>query len=230
MAHEIRTPLTVIQGSLRAILDGVYPLSRDEITVVYEEALMASRLVTDLASLAAADAGHLTLLRRPVDLVTLLTEVAEVHSAAAREQDVRVVADSPDEAPGVTVDADPDRLRQILHNLVSNAVRYSTRGQSVRIRWLAEGPTSDPMVRIEVIDNGPGLSNADQRRVFDRLWRADPSRSREAGGSGLGLAIARSLVQAHGGEIGVVSEPGLGATFWFTVPVWKEKGAGASRP
>ena len=230
LAHEIRTPLTVIQGSLRAILDGVYPLTRDEVAIVYEEALTASRLVTDLSSLAAVDAGHLTLVRQRVDLRVLLAEIAEVHTASAREIDVQVVADPPADEIPATVEADPDRLRQILHNLVSNAVRYSPPGQAVRIGWRHAVPTSVQMLRIEVTDQGPGLTVAEQERVFDRLWRADPSRSRDGGGSGLGLAIARSLVEAHGGEIGVESVPGHGATFWFTLPLWKEKGAGSSPP
>jgi signal transduction histidine kinase len=165
-----------------------------------------------------------------VDLRALLGEVAEVHTASGRDREVQIVVESPGGSVTATVKVDPDKLRQILHNLVSNAVRYSLRGKSVRIRWQPlAGPTADQMMRIEVSDNGPGLSCTDQERVFDSLWRADPSRSREGGGAGLGLAIARRLVEAHGRQIGVESELGHGATFWFTLPVSVERGVRASR-
>jgi two-component system OmpR family sensor kinase len=223
VAHELRTPLSVLQGNLRAILDGVYPLEQTEIAALYDETRLLSRLVDDLRDLAQAEAGRLHLDVRPTNLVEVIQTTVANLAVAAEAKGVRLTADWADEPcrersaerlPPVL--ADPDRLAQIMRNLLSNALRHTPEGGQITVSGTVEGPQA---VRIVVADTGEGIPSGDLPHVFERFWRAERSRSRGRGGSGLGLAIARHLVQAHGGEMGVESEVGKGSRFWFTLPV-----------
>jgi two-component system, OmpR family, sensor kinase len=230
IAHELRTPLTVIQGNLRAILDDVYPLEKAEIATIYDETVMLSRLVGDLRELAQAEAGRLALDIHPVEPAPLVRSAIAPFEAAAAEQRVTLVADLPDQLPLVL--ADSDRVRQVLHNLVANALRYTPAGGTITIRARTEerGLRTEPVehqtsllspqpsVLFTVEDTGQGIASADLPHVFERFWRADRARSRDQGGSGLGLAIARQIVAAHGGQIGVESRMGAGSQFWFCLP------------
>jgi len=221
IAHELRTPLTVIQGNLQALLDGVYPLTQEEIAQVYDETLTLARLVNDLRALTQAEAGQLSLHPHRVDVPALVQQAVAVFQDAAREKDVALAADLSVQLPAMW--ADPDRVRQVLYNLLSNALRHTPAGGSVRIEARADAlPDGQPAVRITVADTGPGLTPEEQAHVFERFWRADASRSRDRGGSGLGLTIARHLIEAQGGRIGVESAPGQGARFWFILPAIKK--------
>ena len=213
IAHELRTPLSVIQGNLQAMLDGVYPLNAEEVAQVYDQTVTLARLVEDLRALTQAESGQLSLNIEDVGPARLLQNAVATFRDAAREKGVHVHADIVQGTP--TMRADPDRVRQALYNLVANAIRHSPRGGRVS---LEARPWKDGFVRIAVSDEGPGLTPEEQAHAFERFWRADAARSRDAGGSGLGLTIARHLVEAQGGEIGVESEPGHGASFWFTIP------------
>jgi two-component system, OmpR family, sensor kinase len=234
IAHELRTPLTVILGNLRAILDDVYPLEKPEIATIYDEAVMLSRLVGDLRELAQAEAGRLTLDVRLLEVAPLVRSAIAPFEAAAAEHGVTLVADLPDLLPPVLVD--PDRVRQVLHNLVANALRYTPAGGTIALSATLETKdqrrkTKDDrnvapsfvlcpssFVIFRVADTGQGIAAADLPHVFERFWRADRSRSRDQGGAGLGLAIARQIVEAHGGQIGVDSRIGAGSQFWFRLP------------
>jgi two-component system OmpR family sensor kinase len=234
IAHELRTPLTVIQGNLRAILDDVYPLEKAEITTIYDETVMLSRLVGDLRELAQAEAGRLALDIQPVEAAPLVRSAIAPFEAAAAAQRVTLVAELPDPLPLVL--ADSDRVRQVLHNLVANALRYTPAGGTITLSATLETTderrtTNDDgnaapsfvlsrssFVRFIVEDTGQGMAVADLPHVFERFWRADRARSRDQGGSGLGLAIARQIVAAHGGQIGVASRIGAGSQFWFRLP------------
>lgn len=217
IAHELRTPLTVIQGNLQAILDEVYPLEKAEIAGIYDETLMLSRLVNDLRELAQAEAGQLSLNVQAVDLAAVINSAVSGFEGLAQEQEVSLVVNLPPVIPSIL--ADPDRVRQVLSNLASNALRHTPPGGRVSIT--VDGPQSSAAVRISICDTGPGIPPQDLPYVFNRFWRAEKSRSRYEGGSGLGLAIARQLVEAQSGQIGVESEgiPGQGSCFWFTLPV-----------
>ncbi len=212
IAHELRTPVAVIQGNLRAMLDGVYPLERSEIATIHDETLLLNRLIDDLRELALAEAGQLALDRQKVDVGEIARATVERFAVLAEARGVTLDATSV--SPGLYALADPHRLAQIVRNLVSNAIRYTPAGGRVT---LAAAPAG-AMVEVSVSDTGPGLTPEEAARVFDRFYRGDRSRARESGGSGLGLAIARSLTQAMGGQIGVDSAPGKGSRFWFTVP------------
>jgi two-component system OmpR family sensor kinase/two-component system sensor histidine kinase BaeS len=235
IAHELRTPLTVIQGNLRAILDDVYPLEKAEIATIYDETVMLSRLVGDLRELAQAEAGQLALAIQPVETAPLVRSAIAPFEAAAAEQRVTLVADLPDPLPLVL--ADSDRVRQVLQNLVANALRYTPADGTITLSASLETNdqgrrTNDDgnvapffvlgrssFVRFTVGDTGQGIAVTDLSHVFERFWRADRARARDQGGAGLGLAIAKQLIEAHGGQIGVASRIGVGSQFWFRLPV-----------
>jgi signal transduction histidine kinase len=212
VAHELRTPLTVLRGNLRAILDGIYPLDNAEISRLYDETRLLGRLVDDLRELALADAGQLRLNLRPTDLIQVIRSNAENLAPAAELQEVTLTADLPDDLP--QVQADPDRVAQILRNLVLNALRHTPANGSVTV----SATPVDNTVQIAVTDTGEGIDPADLPHIFERFWRVDPARARP-GGTGLGLSIASSLVAAHGGRIWAESTLGQGSTFRFTLPL-----------
>ena len=214
VAHELRTPLTVIQGNLQALLDGVYPLERAEIATIYDETRLLSRLVADLRELAQAEAGQLQLNLQPTDLAAILRQTADSFAPFAEAKGVTIRTDLAENLPPVL--ADGDRVGQIVRNLVSNGLRHAASGGNVAIA--ARSADRNHSVRVEVRDDGPGIPAEQLGHVFDRFWRGDQSRARDTGGSGLGLAITRTLVEAHGGQIGVESDGVSGTVFWFTLP------------
>jgi signal transduction histidine kinase len=212
IAHELRTPLTVIRGDLEALLDGVYEPTPGALASLQEETLLLSRLVDDLRALAQAEAGQLQLQREPTDLAGLLRRVTERFSLQAESQGQTLALGLPAEQDLPMVDVDPQRVQQVVANLISNGLRHAPAGSQV----VVSAVVAPAEVQVSVADNGPGIAPEDLPHVFDRFWRGHQAR---AGGSGLGLAIARELVRAHGGRIWVESEPGEGSTFHFTLPL-----------
>ncbi len=215
VAHELRTPLSVLQGSLSGLLDGVFPLEMAEVARLYDQTRLLSRLVEDLRELAQAEAGQLRLNLRPIDVSTVAQTTVEAFSAIAAEQQVTLTGDLPSSLP--PVQADSERVAQVLGNLLANALRHTPPGGSIRVT-AASRPGG---VEVSVSDSGEGIAAEDLPHVFDRFWRSDTRTRhvRETGGSGLGLAIARRLLEAQGGQIGVESEIGKGSRFWFRFPV-----------
>lgn len=216
VAHELRTPLSVLQGNLQAILDDVYPLAKSEISRLYDETRLLNRLVDDLRELALADAGQLGLNRRPMDPGPLLRSLTDNLALAAEAGEVGLEIQVPADLPWV--EADPDRVAQVLRNLLVNALRHTPPGGTVTV----EAGRRGDLLQVSVCDTGEGIAADDLPHVFDRFWRADRARARldrDQGGSGLGLAVAQSLVQAHGGRIWAESAPGCGSTFHFTLPL-----------
>ncbi len=228
VAHELRTPLTVIQGQVEALLDGVFPLTPDQLMPIHDETLLLARLVADLRELALAEAGQLAVERRPVDVGELAERVVAAVESAAADKGITLTTSVARGLPSLSADA--DRLRQVLHNLLANALRYTPAGGQITISvepmrpeeqesgGEALSPRAPASLLVSVADTGPGIPAEDLPYVFDRFYRADRSRSRAGGGSGLGLAIARSIVEAHGGRIWAESRPGEGTRIAFTLP------------
>jgi two-component system OmpR family sensor kinase len=215
-AHELRTPLSVVQGNLRAILDDVYPLDKSEISKLYDETRLLSRLVDDLRELALADAGQLYLVLRPTKTAAIIRSTVENLTLAAKSQGVALTPQIPDDLP--EVQADPDRVAQVLRNLLINALRHTPPGGSVAVLATAQRD----VVEIAVSDSGEGIAPENLPHIFDRFWRADPARAHGGpwgASSGLGLSVAQSLVEAQGGRIWANSQPGEGSTFCFTLPL-----------
>lgn len=210
VAHELRTPLANLRGYLEALKDGVIPADADLFASLHEEAVLQQRIVDDLQELALAEAGTLAYHRSAVDLAELLANVRTAHAALADAAGVDLVV----LAEHVSVDADPDRLRQVIGNLITNAVRATPPGGSVTLH--AERSGAGAVLR--VVDTGSGIDPDSLPYVFDRFWRADSARGRRTGGSGLGLAIAQQIVTDHGGIIRVSSQLGTGTTFTISLP------------
>jgi len=216
IAHELRTPLTVLQGNLEALRDGVVAVTPEALASLHEETLLLSRLVSDLRDLSLAEAGQLTLRRAPTDVGELARRTVEALRPGAARRGLTLTVRLGDRLPAAHVD--PDRMAQVLRNLIENAERYTPANGEVRLTVEME-PGEPGNLRFTVADDGPGLAPEDLAMVFERFYRADPSRARASGGAGLGLAIVKQLVEAHGGRVWAESELGKGARFIFTLPV-----------
>jgi two-component system, OmpR family, sensor histidine kinase BaeS len=208
VTHELRTPLAVVQGNVEAIIDGVHPPDETHLTAILDETKVLTRLVEDLRTLALSEAGSLSLHREPTDLAILATDVATAFEAAAGTAGVTVEADVDDGVP--LLDIDPVRIREVLGNLVGNAIRHTPAGGTVRISGRLDGS----WVELVVTDTGTGIEPELLPHVFERF-----SRSTTTGGTGLGLAIARGLVELHGGTIAATSPPGQGTRIEVRLPV-----------
>ncbi|WP_034485329.1 sensor histidine kinase [Actinomadura oligospora] len=211
IAHELRTPLANIRGYLEALHDGVLEPDPDLLLSLLEEAVLQQRLIDDLQDLALAESGALQMLRTPLDVRELLEISRVAHRAVAESHGVELGVEADVVPP---VNADPDRLRQVIGNLVTNAMAATPPGGTVTLRALSAGDA----VGIQVADTGRGIAPDELKHVFDRFWRADSARGRATGGRGLGLSIAQGIVQAHGGSLTAESEPGRGSTFTIVLP------------
>jgi signal transduction histidine kinase len=212
VAHELRTPITTLDGYLEGLQDGVVDAGAETWTLLRRETRRLARLVDDLSELWRAEARQLPLSLADVDLVALVHETIEGLRPAAAERGITLVADLP---RGLRATADRDRVAQILGNFLSNALRYAPNGSQVEL--VGHGDESE--TRIGVRDHGPGLTADQLARIFERFYRVDPSRSRALGGSGIGLPIARALAEAMNGRAWAESAgPGQGSTFWVTLP------------
>jgi signal transduction histidine kinase len=222
VAHELRTPLTNIRGYLEALRDGVARPDAQVIESLHEEALLLNRLVDDLQDLSLAEAGQLRLHRRQGAVGPIVERAVAAAAPLAAEKcirlDLTILAGLPE------ADVDPERIGQVLRNLLTNAITHTPTGGTISVRVgvadVPDGGAPGPMrrIRIDVADTGSGISPEHLPHVFERFFRADPSRSRATGGAGIGLTIVRRLVEAHGGEAWAASQPCEGATFSFTLP------------
>ena len=212
VAHELRTPLSNIQGHIEAMQDGLLEPDRANLDTVHRQALYLNRLVEDLRLLAATEAQELRLDREPTTVGAVVGRVVTSFRPRAEAQSVRLDADIEEALP--RPDLDRVRIEQALSNLVDNAIRHTPAGGAV----VVTARQRDASIRVEVTDTGPGIPADALPHVFDRLYRVESSRERGSGGSGLGLTIARQLVEAHGGTMWVESEEGSGSRFGFDLP------------
>ena len=215
VAHELRTPLHIIQGNLEGILDGVYQPTPEHINATLDETRLLTRLVNDLQTLSLAETGQLPLHPTHFLLADLIQDLTSSFSSQAASQGIDLQTNSSN--PNQELTADYDRLNQVISNLISNALRHTPRGGTISIETQA-APSLERGVQIQVKDTGAGIAPDDLPFIFDRFWRGDKSRS-ERTHSGLGLAIAKQLIHAHGGTIDVQSQVGLGTTFKIELPL-----------
>ena len=214
VAHELRTPLHIIQGNLEGILDGVYQPTTQHVQMLLEETQLLSRLIEDLRTLSLAESGHLALHQETIQVADLLADLATSFRGQAEAAGISLSVEI-ESLADVKIEADVMRLNQVLANLIVNALRYTPNGGSVT---LSGTPTSEG-VRLAVRDTGQGIVAKDLPFVFDRFWRGDPARThKEGAGGGLGLSIVKQLVELHGGEVHVQSVLGEGTTFTIDLP------------
>jgi two-component system sensor histidine kinase BaeS len=212
IAHDLRTPLSVILGYTEALREGKLPPEQDIFDTLHTEAQHLQRLIDDLRTLSLADAGELPLARQPVAPQMLLERAAAAYKAHAQAHGITLTVQAAPNLPEVNVD--PERMAQVLGNLLSNALRYTPAGGTIMLGAEAHKKA----VHLRVQDTGAGITPDDLPYIFERFYRADPAREREHGSSGLGLAIAKGIVEAHGGSIGVESTIGHGTTFTMALP------------
>ncbi len=223
--HELKTPLAVIDATSSAILDGVYTPERRHLETIRDQSRILARIVDDLRTISLAEGGNLPLERLRLDVRTVLDSVAAGFEARAANGSVSLSVAAP---KGLAVEADPDRLRQVVGALLDNALRHTPEGGSVRV-VAVEQPSAGgagagragqagPTIRLAVEDTGPGIPAESLPRVFERFYQADPSRSRGSGTSGLGLSIVRALAEAHGWRVGAENRPEGGARLWIELP------------
>jgi two-component system OmpR family sensor kinase/two-component system sensor histidine kinase BaeS len=213
IAHELRTPLAVQKSYLEAMEDDVIPFSKDSLKTIQEQNLLLTRLVNDLRVLAAAEAGELHLVLRPMDLTMSLVNVLEQFSAKLDESSLTVNLLAPEPHPNIL--GDPNRIEQIINNLMQNETRYAPKGSILDIACYMR----DHLAVLSVRDYGIGVPEAEQEAIFIRLYRTDRGIRSEAGGSGLGLPIARKLAEAHGGSLIASTPRGKGVVFTLTLPL-----------
>lgn len=217
VAHELRTPLTVLQGNLRAILDDVYALDKAEVAHLYDQTRHLHRLVSDLHELAQAEARQLPLNRQTTDLVWLVEDAVAIFAPIAEAEAVQFQVNLPKSV--VNVQVDQARITQVLQNLLVNALRHTPDGGCITVRLQVEKQAGCEQATMIIQDTGDGIEAEHLPYLFDRFYRTDSARDRDAGGAGLGLAIVRALVEAHGGSVAVNSGGrGQGSTFTITLP------------
>jgi signal transduction histidine kinase len=216
IAHELRTPLSLILGHAEAVHDGVLPPSRENFEIIREEAERLEHLVNDLRILSLADAGELSINPQTVEPDRLLQEIAAIYQYQTQRKNITLDLDIA--SPLSNIEVDPGRMTQVLTNILDNALHHTPEGGRI---VLSAKDANDHQVELAIQDSGSGLKAEDIDRIFDRFYRTDSSRQRDGdfpGGSGLGLAIARSIVQAHGGQLSAESEEGKGLKVIVRLP------------
>jgi signal transduction histidine kinase len=217
VAHELRTPLSNIQGYLEAIRDGVVEPDTAAIRSLNEEASLLSRLVNELQDLSLAEAGELKLVFQAEDMTNMVKQAVPPWQPQLAAKEISLFLNVPDDLPLVNIDW--QRVNQVLHNLLENAVAHTPSGGVINVAANVATSGGGKWVEVSVSDTGEGIPAEDLPHIFERFYRVDKSRARATGGSGLGLTIAKRLVEAHGGKIAVQSKPGKGSRFSFTLPV-----------
>lgn len=217
IAHELRTPLAVIQGHLEGMIDGVIEPSKEQLSSLFEEAVRLNRLIKDLRDLSLAEVRQLALEKRPSDVNQLLTRAVMMLRPLADEKEIQINCELREKLCEVVVDS--DRMSQVFYNILVNAIRYSPRQSQIQVTTSVKEIEDEQWLYVAVADNGPGIAAEDIPYIFDHFYRSEKSRDRKSGGSGLGLAIVKQLLEIHGGQVAVSSELGKGSVFQVMLPI-----------
>jgi signal transduction histidine kinase len=218
-AHELRTPVSLIQGHLEMMLEGVYKINKENIRSIYTETERLARLISELESLSTAESGKLELKREKADIFRIAEHSIEVFQPLADEKEIKFTLFS--ESKRFKVFADIQKAGQVFSNIISNAIRYSLLKGRIEIE-IKRSEDDSAFVKISIKDSGPGIPDKDLEKIFERFYRVESSRNRESGGSGLGLSICSSIIKLHGGRIWAEKNIKKGACFCFTLPLVKE--------
>ena len=213
IAHELRTPISIILGHAEAVHDGVLPASTETFEIIREEAERLEHLVDDLRTLSMADAGELKLVVRPYPVQKLLHDVQKTYNHQAKQKKITISTKTAVELP--EVEMDPQRMKEVLSNILDNALRYTPENGHIALSAEVLGDS----IEMRVKDSGPGVASDELDRIFERFYRTETSRTRDEGGSGLGFAIAKSIVEKHNGHIRAESRPGQGLTVIIKIPI-----------
>jgi two-component system sensor histidine kinase BaeS len=220
IAHELRTPLAVIQGHLEGMIDGVIEPSKEQLNSLFDEAVRLNRLIKDLRDLSLAEVRQLALEKRPADVNQLLTRAVIMLKPLADDKEIQVNCALKENLPEVVVDS--DRMSQVFYNILVNAIRYSPRQGRIQVTTFLKEMENRQWLHVAIADTGLGIAAEDVPYIFDHFYRSEKSRDRKSGGSGLGLAIVKQLVEIHGGQVTVISELGKGSVFQVMLPVAAE--------
>jgi signal transduction histidine kinase len=219
VAHELRTPLTIIQGTVDGIQDGVFTSDQEHLDTIREQTVLLNHLVTDLRDLSLAESGQLKLDLSDVDLVELSRRKISQFARQALQKNIHLELVVPAPLPAIRLDS--KRIEQVISNLISNALRFTPAGGHIEVTLTAENgdlQSGSGWLTIGIADSGEGIAAEHLPHIFNRFYRVETSRSRSEGGTGLGLAIVKQMVEAHGGQVSVVSQPGRGSTFSVRLP------------
>ncbi|WP_378955962.1 sensor histidine kinase [Pelosinus sp. sgz500959] len=217
IAHELRTPLAVIQGHLEGMIDGVIEPSKEQLSSLHEEAIRLNRLIKELRDLSLAEVRQLALEKRAVDVNQLISRVVTMLRPMADEKNIHIKYSLAQDIPEVIVDN--DRMNQVFYNILVNAIRYSPVEGQVQVVTSIQDKENSQWLIVSIQDNGSGIAAEDVPYIFDHFYRGDKSRDRKSGGSGLGLAIVKQLVEIHGGQVAVTSQVGKGSLFEVRLPL-----------
>jgi len=215
VAHELRTPVSILQANLEMLIDGVYEPTRDRLASLHEETELLTKLIGDLRTLSDLELGIAPGHIERIPLASLVQECCDKHSALFSEKHMTLV---PELHSQVAVAADAQRLTQVVRNVLDNALKYSDPGTQVTVN-LGPSPGKAGRVRVSISDEGPGVRDDEVTQIFERFYRSDRSRNRESGGRGLGLAISKQFVEVSGGSMGAQNRTPRGLTVWFELPV-----------
>jgi two-component system sensor histidine kinase BaeS len=218
LAHEMGTPLAVIQSNLEGILDGVVEPSSSNISSLHQESLLLSRLVKDLRTLSQVEAGKLNLSPAPGDIGALVSSIVTATDSEARRKNVSLSLHIQPDLPRAMMDK--DRVSQVVVNLLSNALRYTSEGDAIKVTVTTQKGSGQPdqYLLVSVSDTGQGISEEEVPHIFDRYYQGAQPKEKRSGGSGIGLTVVKELVEAHKGKVWVESARGKGSTFFFTLP------------
>ncbi len=220
IAHELRTPLAVIQGHLEGMVDGVIEPNKEQLCSLHEEAIRLSRLIKDLRDLSLAEVRQLVLEKRPTDINQLISRAVTMLKPLADEKEIEVSVRLAEGLPSLVVDS--DRMNQVFYNILVNAIRFAPVQGQVLVNTTLVDVADRLWLRVSIEDNGPGIAPEDVPYIFDHFYRGDKSRDRKSGGSGLGLAIVKQLVEIHGGQVAVASNLAKGSQFQVLLPLATE--------